>query len=160
MMGSGKSSVGRRVAELTGRPFLDTDLLLQSKLGRSIPQIFALYGEDAFRAHETGILKSLEPDRNVLATGGGIVVREENWTHLRRLGVTIYLKGSLSTLVGRLESSKKKRPLLDDEQWEKRLEQLLAQRMPYYERADLIISVDTTSIDEAADQIRQAMEPC
>src|SRR5690349_9779443 len=99
MMGAGKSAVGRALAELSGREFVDTDLLLQQRLGRPISQLFAVYGEDAFRDHETSILRSLEPLPVVLATGGGIVVREENWSELRRLGTTIYLRATPETII-------------------------------------------------------------
>ncbi len=148
MMGAGKSSVGRALAELSGRSFQDTDLLLQNRFGRSISQVFERYGEDAFRDHESSLLRSLESELCVLATGGGIVCREENWTEMRRLGVTIYLRASKETLRERLESSKKKRPLLDVENWEGRIEDLLKVRTPFYEQEELAIDVDGRSIDE------------
>ena len=106
MMGAGKSSVGRALAELSGREFVDTDILLQHRFGRPVHQIFEVYGEDAFRHHETSVLRSLEPSSIVLATGGGIVTRESNWSELGRLGATIYLNAGLSTLLSRLEASK------------------------------------------------------
>jgi len=157
MMGSGKSSVGRTLSELTGRPFLDTDLLLQNKLGRTIPQIFQIYGEDAFRDHENSILRSLEPAGAVLATGGGIVCQEANWEELRRLGTTIYLRASFATLLERLESSKKKRPLLATESWTDRLSSLLDARRALYERADMIVDVDGLSLEDAASKVLAAV---
>jgi shikimate kinase len=150
MMGAGKSAVGRRLAELSGRRFLDTDLLIQARFGRSVSQIFQIYGEAAFRDHETSILRSLEPSESVLATGGGIVLREANWEELRRLGTTVYLKADLNTLCDRLEKSAKKRPLLHSEEWEQRVDTLLVQRLPLYEQADLTIGVDDLSLDEVA----------
>jgi len=157
MMGSGKSSVGRTLAELSGRLFQDTDLLLQNKLGRSIPQIFQIYGEDAFRDHEASVLRSLEPAGAVLATGGGIVLREGNWDELRRLGITVYLRASLETLLERLEASKKKRPLLADEGWTDRLAALLETRKQFYERADLSVDVDGKTLQDAASSILAAV---
>jgi shikimate kinase len=157
MMGSGKSSVGRKLAELSGRPFQDTDLLLQNKLGRSIPQIFQIYGEDAFRDHETSVLRSLEPTGAVLATGGGIVLREANWNELRRLGTIIYLRASLETLLERLEASKKKRPLLADEGWTDRLALLLEARRSLYEMADVVVDVDNRTLEDAASSILTAV---
>ena len=112
MMGAGKSSIGRNLAEASHRPFLDTDLLLQNRLGRPVSQIFQVYGEATFRDHETSILRNLEPEPVVLATGGGIVLREENWTEMRRLGITVFLDAAFETLTERLARSKKKRPLL------------------------------------------------
>ena len=153
MMGAGKSSVGRALAELSGREFVDTDLLLQHRFGRPVHQIFEMYGEEAFRGHETSILRSLEPANVVLATGGGIVGREANWSELRRLGLTIYLNASLETLVGRLEVSKKKRPLLMAEAWPERVQTLLDNRRPLYEQADLVVEVDSADVKAIAAKV-------
>jgi shikimate kinase len=153
MMGAGKSSVGRALAERSDRVFQDTDLLLQNRLGRSISQMFVRYGEDAFRDHETSLLRSLEPTASVLATGGGIVCREENWEEMRRLGATIYLRAMPDTLLTRLEQSKKKRPLLETEEWELRLRALLEGRLPLYSQADIAVDVDNLSIEEVAEAV-------
>jgi shikimate kinase len=158
MMGAGKSAVGRALAELSGRPFKDTDLMLQHRLGRPITQLFSVYGEDAFREHETSILRMLEPEACVLATGGGIVVREANWPELHRLGVTIYLKAQAETLIDRLEVSKKRRPLLQVDCWQDRVRNLLEQRTPLYERADISVCLDTSDIDEAAKRVFEALK--
>lgn len=158
MMGAGKSSVGRALAELSGRDFVDTDLLLQIRLGRPIPQIFQIYGEDAFRDHETSILKSLDPTPIVLATGGGIVIRESNWTELRRLGTTIYLQASPETLINRLELSKKKRPLLQVEEWPTKVTDLLMKRVDLYQQADITVTMDGHDVQSAAKQILDTIE--
>lgn len=150
MMGAGKSSVGRALAELSGREFLDTDLMLQNRLGRPIPQIFHVYGEDAFRDHETSILRSLEPKAAILSTGGGIVLREANWAEMRRLGLIIYLKSTPETLINRLEVSKKKRPLLQVEEWPDRVRDLLELRAPLYEQADVTIELDSQDVQTGA----------
>ncbi len=147
MMGAGKSSVGRLLADATDRPFIDTDLLLQQRLGRPIPQIFQVYGEEAFRDHETNILRSLEIGPSVISTGGGIVIRPENWDEMRRLGTTIYLRAPIEVLFERLETSKKKRPLLQSDDWKERLSTLLEVRRPLYEQADLIIDVGDGDIE-------------
>jgi shikimate kinase len=157
MMGAGKSAVGRALAELSGREFMDTDLLLQHRLGRPVSQLFHVYGEDAFRDHETSILHSLEPCPAVLATGGGIVVREANWPEMRRLGLTIYLKATPEVLIERLSHSKKKRPLLQVEDWEGRLRRLLEQRTPLYEQADVTVCIDGSDIADAAERVHHAL---
>ena len=157
MMGAGKSAVGRALSELADRPFIDTDQLLQSRLGRTIPQLFRIYGESTFREHETSLLRSLSPDPVVLATGGGIVIRPENFVELDRIGTTIYLQASPETLIERLQISKKKRPLLDTDDWETRLRDLLAVRLPLYEKANLVVSVDGLSVDEAAAKVHEAL---
>ena len=158
MMGAGKSSVGRALAARSGREFIDTDLLLQGRLGRPIPQVFQIYGEGAFRDHETSILRSLSPGKSVLSTGGGIVVREANWVELKRLGTVIYLRSTSEQLISRLETSKKKRPLLQVEEWPERVKDLLAEREPLYERADLIVDLTGLTVDDAAAQVMDCLE--
>ena len=153
MMGAGKSSVGRALAEAAGRPFMDTDQLLVQRFGRSIAQIFDIYGEAAFRDHETSIVRNLEPGQYVLATGGGIVMREENWTELRRLGHICYLAAEPETLIERLAMSKKKRPLLEAEDWEQRLRDLLERRIPAYKQADFEVLVDGNEIEAASQRV-------
>jgi len=158
MMGAGKSSIGRALADASGRDFVDTDLLLQGRLGRPISQVFQLYGEDAFRSHESTVLRSLEPSPIVLATGGGIVIRDENWDEMRRLGRICYLRATPETLIERLDKSKKRRPLLDTESWEDRLRTLLNSRIPLYEKADFIVDVDQGEMEDAAERVRQAFQ--
>jgi len=148
MMGAGKSSVGRVLAQISGRTFLDTDSMLHHKLGRPVHQLFAVYGEEAFRDHETYLLKSMQPDSNVIATGGGIVLRPENWVEMKRLGTTIFLNVDPATLRDRLENSKRRRPLLETENWEERLLDLLEKRRSLYEQAD--VTVDVTGLDQGA----------
>ncbi len=153
MMGAGKSTVGRSLAGLAGREFVDTDLLLQNRFGRPVAQIFEVYGEEAFRGHETSILKGLEPAPIVLATGGGIVTRPQNWFELGRLGHTIYLEASAETLIERLERSKKRRPLLETENWQDRVRSLLEQRQPLYRQAEYIVNVDGIALEDAPSRL-------
>lgn len=157
MMGSGKSTVGRALAGLLDYPFQDTDMMLEHRLGRQIPQLFKLYGEVAFRAHETSVLESLEPTKRVLATGGGIVLKEENWVEFHRLGRVVFLDVPVELLAKRLEISNRKRPLLQTENWEKKLEELYDFRRPLYEKADLVIKVDERPIEEIATKIFEAL---
>ncbi|CAN5535894.1 shikimate kinase [soil metagenome] len=158
MMGSGKSAVGRALADASQRKFVDTDLLLQARFGRPVSQIFEIYGESTFRDHETSILKGLQPEPVVLATGGGIVLREENWTELRRLGVIIFLHASEETLLDRLEKSKRKRPLLEAEDWKERAIAIYEKRLPTYLQADIIVPVDNLEIEEAAERVSKAIQ--
>jgi len=153
MMGSGKSTVGKAVAEASGRDFVDTDVLLQNRFGRSIPQIFELYGEETFRAHETSVLKSVTQANCVLSTGGGIVTRPENWEEMRRIGIVAYLHADWETLADRLEQSKRKRPLLDRPDWKEELHRLMTEREPQYRKADFVIDVDQRDIAVAADRV-------
>ena len=153
MMGSGKSTVGRLLAEVTGVSFADTDMLLEATLGRSIPQIFRLYGEEAFRDHETGVLKSLQPDPGILATGGGIVVKEDNWAEFARLGQTIFLDVEVNVLMRRLEASARKRPLLEFDDWEERFHKLYEARKPLYMRADYRVEIGDDEFEDVVDRV-------
>lgn len=158
MMGSGKSTVGRALAELLGVPFQDTDMMLEHRLGRPIPQLFELYGEEAFRYHETSILKNLDLEGRVLATGGGIVLRPENWVEFARLGRSVFLDVPVELLETRLDQSSRKRPLLQTENWETKLRDLYASRRHLYERADVRVQVDEQPIEVIAERIRVALD--
>jgi len=153
MMGSGKSTVGRALAARLEVPFRDTDQLLEYRLGRHIPQIFQLYGEEAFRSHETSVLRSLDPIEAVTSTGGGIVLREENWPELRRLGTTVFLNAYPEVLIKRLDQSSRKRPLLAQENWESKLTELLETRLPLYRQADVTVDVKDEEIESVVEEI-------
>ena len=150
MMGAGKTSVGRRLAEISDREFLDTDRMIQARLGRPIAQIFSLYGEAAFRDHETAVIRSLAAGPTVISTGGGVIIREENRKLLQQLGPTVYLKSKPENIKARLQASKKKRPLLDREDWEETFDAILASREPLYSQADHTVDVDEMEVEEAA----------
>jgi shikimate kinase len=150
MMGVGKSSLGRALAEAAQRQFDDTDAMLQRRFGRTVTDIFRVYGEETFRDHETSLLRSLEPGPFVLATGGGIVLRDENWSQLRRLGYTLYLRAKPETLIERLDRSVKKRPLLAGDDWQDRVRSILESRQERYALADDILDVDGMEAGEAA----------
>src|SRR5688572_21632380 len=157
MMGSGKSTVGRLLAERASRRFLDTDQLVVHRLGRPVHQLFSVYGQEAFRDHESSILKSLQPDDYVLATGGGIVLRQANWKELKRLGVVAFLDLPLEILAQRLERSAKRRPLLEVEDWEGRLAEIFEERRPLYEKADLCLKLESEDLDEAAAKLYERL---
>lgn len=157
MMGSGKTTVGRRASELTGFEFQDTDHLLVRKLGRPIHQIFQFYGEEAFRQHETRILAELPLGDVILATGGGIVLREENWAEMRKLGKTIFLKVPEELLIERLAVAKRRRPLLERDDWEEQLGKILASRLALYSQADIILEINENDIELAASKLIEAM---
>jgi shikimate kinase len=156
MMGSGKTAIGREVASISGREFLDTDQALQLRLGRSPQQVFAINGEQAFREHESALLRELKPSKAVLSTGGGIVLREENWREMRRLGITAYLRVEPDILERRLRESRRKRPLLATEEWEDRLRQIYAERVSLYEQADIVLDVGTLNVRPTAIGVHQA----
>lgn len=158
MMGVGKSTVGRILAELANRPFYDTDRLLVERFGRPVPQIFKLYGEQTFRDHETSILKGLNREAQVVSTGGGIVLREQNWQIMRTLGITIFLDVPLDVLTARLKQSRKPRPLLQTEDVEGRIRDILDARRPLYEKADLTVQLGSATAEPAARMVLEVLE--
>ncbi len=153
MMGAGKSTIGHLLAEQTGREFVDIDRLIEKRLGRPISQFFQHYGEEAFRDHETSIIKTLASGPTVVATGGGAILRQENWDHFHSIGKLIYLRSEPAELIRRLQTSKKKRPLLNTENWEATLIALLESRKEQYEQADIIINVDDSQQDEIVERV-------
>ncbi|APG28926.1 hypothetical protein A7E78_14485 [Syntrophotalea acetylenivorans] len=152
-MGAGKSTIARVLAKLSGRPLVDLDALIVQQQGCTIPTIFADQGEDSFRRYETEALRSLnETTPIVLATGGGIVGRQENWQLMRRLGLVIYLRASWETLRARLVGSSD-RPLASSDRSEADIVNLLQQRVPLYEQADLIIDTDGREVEDVVHEI-------
>ncbi len=158
MMGSGKTTVGRILAEHIGVPFKDTDKLLQYMLGRPTHQLFQFFGEETFRQHETRLLQSLESEDCVLSTGGGTPSREENWPELRRLGKTVFLDVDVEVLKDRLATAKKRRPLIEFSDWEDRLDQILGERRHMYERAEVILRLGDEDMSVVAGMVEQALK--
>ncbi|NBO12200.1 MAG: shikimate kinase [Betaproteobacteria bacterium] len=133
MMGSGKSTVGKRLARALGRPFLDADSELERRCGVPVQTIFELEGEEGFRRRESELLQGLtvRPDL-ILATGGGAVLRPENREHLRQSCCVIYLQASLQDLWMRLRHDRS-RPLLKTDDPKARIAELLQLREPIYQ---------------------------
>jgi shikimate kinase len=139
MMGAGKSAVGRPLAAALGYRFIDADDTLERAAGRSIPQIFSADGEAGFRALETAVLDRIAGWHSlVVATGGGVVTRPQNWGHLRQ-GVVVWLDAPEDLLLARLRADPTPRPLLADADPAERLRTLLGGRRPLYAQADLTV---------------------
>ena len=155
MMGAGKTTIGIKIAELTGRRWYDTDGLIVDRYGK-ISDIFEYYGEVHFRKLETQIVKELsEQDGLVISTGGGLVLKNENNALLQSNGKIVFLRASLETLNKRLVVDGT-RPLLQasTESISDRLAKLLKERTPIYEHvADYIVDVDGKTPDEIAREI-------
>ncbi len=146
-MGCGKSTVGRELRKLLGYPLVDTDRLIEARAGCSISELFARGGEQAFRELETEVLRELAGaggGSRIIATGGGIILREENRTLLRSLGCVVWLRAPVETIVRRTGRSRE-RPLLRTADPQARIEALLAERDPYY-RSAAHLDVDTEGL--------------
>lgn len=140
MMGAGKTTVGRLLAKNLGYGFLDTDDVIAKVAGRSINQLFAEEGEAAFRQLESKVLEQVcAQTKLTIATGGGIVLRRENWGYLHH-GLIVWLDVPIELLYSRLAEDTT-RPLLQDADPKGKLRSLLEQRTPLYSQADLRITV-------------------
>jgi shikimate kinase len=141
MMGTGKTTVGKVLAQHLGYRFLDTDVFIEKVAGQTISEIFAQEGENYFRELETQILAELSAyTRSVIATGGGIVMRSKNWSYLHH-GLVVWLDAPVELLQKRLAEDNT-RPLRDN------LPSLLEKRQPLYEQADLHILVEENQTPE------------
>lgn len=136
MMGCGKTTVGRILAQQLGYRFFDTDAVIEQAAGQTVSEIFATAGEAAFRQLETQVLAELSAyKRLAIATGGGIVLHPMNWSYLRH-GVVVWLDASIDQLYDRLAGDTS-RPLLQDPDPKGRLRSLLDQRRSFYAQADV-----------------------
>ncbi|MFO1172106.1 MAG: 3-dehydroquinate synthase [Hyphomicrobiaceae bacterium] len=139
MMGAGKSSIGRRLADRLGLPFADADTAIEEAAGKTISEIFAEHGEAYFRDGERRVIgRLLETGGKVLATGGGAFMNEATRELIAERGVAIWLKASLPVLMERVKR-RSNRPLLKTEDPEGVLKRLIDERYPVYAVADLTI---------------------
>lgn len=143
LMGAGKSTVGRRLAERLGRSFYDSDNEIEKAAGLSVADIFSLHGEEEFRRGEHQVLKRLlDETPHILATGGGAYLNQDTRKLMREKAVTIWLNADLETLWKRV-SRRNHRPLLRRPDAKEVLSNLFDERRPIYELADLTVhSVD------------------
>ena len=159
-MGSGKTTIGQRLAEMLGLEFLDNDHELEEHTGASVSLIFDLEGEEGFRTRETAMLKTLTGRTNVLiATGGGTILKQENRDLLRESGLVVYLQTSVNQQIRRL-SRDKTRPLLQSSNREEKLARLAEERNPLYqELADVTFPSRNCSLYAATHALHQAILP-
>lgn len=158
--GSGKSTVGRVLASRLGWAFVDADVVIEERAGKTIREIFAAEGEAGFRNREATVLADLcKRTDTVIATGGGVVLRPENRDLLRGNGFVAWLTASAPTLWNRIQADSittARRPALTTGGLAE-VEQLLADREPLYrETADVEVSVEVVSPEQAADAILAA----
>lgn len=158
-MGAGKSTIGRQLAELLDKKFYDADHEIEERTGASIAWIFDIEGEPGFRKRETAVLQELtRRDNIVLATGGGVVLSEENRTMLRTRGTVVYLAADVDTLSQRTRRDRA-RPLLKGHDRRQRIEEIMQQREPLYrDTADLIIATSRRSPVSVARKVIAALQ--
>lgn len=157
--GSGKSTVGRQLARRLGLGFLDTDQVIEQRIGCSIRLYFEREGEDSFRDVEEAVIDELTlHHKGVLATGGGAVLREVNRQHLRKRGHVVYLRSTPEEVFRRLRHDAN-RPLLQVSDPLARLRELFESRDPLYrETAHFVIETGRPSVATLANMIQMQLE--
>jgi shikimate kinase len=157
MMGSGKSTVGARLAQKMGLKFVDADTEIEIAAGMSIPDIFATRGEAEFRAGERRVIaRLLTQGPRVIATGGGAYLNEETRARIAAQGFSIWLKADVDTLMRRVRK-RSNRPLLQTADPEATLRALLAAREPVYALADITVLSQDDPHDVVVDAVLAAL---
>jgi shikimate kinase len=157
-MGAGKSAVGRQLARQLHLSFLDSDDEIEARTGVDIPFIFEKEGEEGFRKREAKVIDDLsQNDGIVLATGGGAIVDPQNRNHLGARGFVVYLYTTVDQQLARTRKGRE-RPLLENGDRRKILEDLMAERDELYrEIADLIVETDGRKVKAVADEILERL---
>jgi shikimate kinase len=158
MMGSGKTTTGKALADLLDYTFVDLDVEIQAKEGRTIPEIFAGSGEPCFRDAESAVLEHFsKKSEQVIATGGGLVLREENVRRMKKTGKVVLLKASAESLWQRVRYSKD-RPLLNKPDPLGALQRILIDRESIYENAcHFSVLTDGKIADDVAGEIQEML---
>ncbi len=159
LMGAGKTVVGRRLARALGVPFCDADDEIAAAAGMTIPDIFELYGEAAFRDLERRVIARLMRDPpGVLALGGGAFIDPEIRALVRAAATSIWLRADLPTLLRRTERRRHARPLLASGDPRRILQELMERRYPVYAEADLVVDTGDQPVEELVTQIRALLQ--
>ena len=142
-MGSGKTSIGKKLSKMMKFDFIDTDHIIENRTGVDIPTIFEHEGEEGFRKRENSILRELSNIKNtVVGTGGGIIISHENRKIIKNLGFVVYLTASIKELTYRTEQDKS-RPLINSTNTQEVIANLIKERQEFYEKTSNIkISTD------------------
>jgi shikimate kinase len=152
-MGTGKTSVGRIVAEQLHFDYLDTDELIQTATGKTISEIFKTDGEKKFRELEEKIVGEISArTKTVISTGGGLPVNPKNLASLKTHALVVSLWSSPEKIWERVRHQSH-RPLLHDENPQAKIRELLAARAPFYKQADVLLNTDLRSVREVAQQV-------
>ena len=161
-MATGKSTVGRALANSTSRQFFDTDTLVEKMAGKSITQIFNDEGEESFRKMESSVVREVcENESSVISFGGGVVLSSSNIETIRRRSLVVHLRAKVETILERTKSTKL-RPLLtndNEDSKERIITKMLDLRSSAYENAkDFAIDTDRLDTSEVVDEIKRRLE--
>jgi len=160
--GTGKTSVGRRLAEKLKAPFYDTDQMIIDRMGKTIKQWVREKGWESFRQEEKAIIRGISSlDCGVIALGGGAVMDSENREVLRQQGLIIWLNADIETIMERMKADPKNldnRPALSEKDWETEIQEVLTQRSPVYLRlADFSIDTDWKTVEVIAEELHNVI---
>ena len=157
LMGAGKSSVGRLVAQQLGIPFIDSDVEIERVSRMTITELFASYGEEEFRALETRVMKRLlKNGPRVVSTGGGAFINDRTRKHIKKGGLSLWLKADLDVRWERV-NKRDTRPLLKTENPMQTLENLMNARYPIYAQADVTVLSRDVRKELMADEVLKAV---
>lgn len=157
LMGAGKTTIGRRLAGRLGLPFRDADAEIEVAAGMPVSEIFARFGESAFRDGEKRVIsRLLGGNRIVLATGGGAFMNAETRARIAEAGVSVWLKADHPTLMRRVRR-RSHRPLLQTVDPDETMRRLMADRHPIYALADLVVESVETSHERATEDVIAAL---
>ena len=157
LMGAGKSTVGRRLAQALGLPFRDADHEIEAAAGMTIPDIFAIHGEEHFRDGERRVIaRLLQEGPMVLATGGGAFMNEETRRGIAEHGISVWLRADLDVLMKRVRK-RATRPLLQNPDPEGTMRRLMEARYPVYATADLTVDSHEAPHDKVVVDIIDAL---
>ncbi|WP_409297797.1 shikimate kinase [Peribacillus sp. SCS-26] len=156
-MGSGKTTVGAILGDMTGLPVYDIDQEVIKAEGMNISEIFADKGEAYFRQRESGMLRSLPAADAIITTGGGTVLQEENRKYMKENGRVVFLDCRIEEIERRLAADSS-RPLLAGNK-RADLRRLYEERLPVYREAEITISINRQTAEEAAAEILQRIDP-
>jgi len=159
-MGTGKTVVGKLLAEKLGKEFLELDAIIEKKAGKSIPEIFRKDGEIGFRELEIEAAGEVAAVKNaVIACGGGIVLNKINIDRLRKECVIVCLTASPQVIIKRTSADTDERPLLAVPDRARQIEELMKFREPFYERsADIMINTSRISADSVVERIMEKLK--
>jgi shikimate kinase len=158
MMGAGKTTVGRILAQITSKRFIDTDVFIERQSGMSISDIISLKGEEYFRKTEKDVILSLDIKKpSIIATGGGAVMDHDVFLFLKSIGKTVYLKAGPDVLYKRT-ANVEIRPLLKHGNRLEILQKLLETREPRYLESDIVVDADNDSPHEVAVSIIKKLQ--
>lgn len=157
LMGAGKSTVGRRLAQRLNVGFVDADTAIEEAAGMTIPEIFTIHGEAYFREGERRVItRILEDGQQVLATGGGAFMNDQTRAGIAAKGISIWLKADLPLLMKRV-SRRSDRPLLLNDDPEGVMKKLMDTRYPIYATADIVIDSRDVSHNVIVNDVIRAL---